>query len=277
MRRRVSLTIAALSAALASAYAGFYLRGEAPPELIVSKLQPTRAGSTPIDDDVLDRLLARFVDEQGLVDYTGLTAARGELETWLAQVGAHSPDSHPDLFPTRAAQLAYWLNAYNGWSLYLVTEPGSAGPAGQEQLEFFVRRRVRVGGRTISLFDLDHDIIRGRFGDPRSRFALNFGAMGGPALSREAYRSDRLDEQLDLAARRFCLDERHLRIREGQVEVSAIFDWYAQDFDAAGGPIGFCEQWGRSGLPLDGDVSYLPFDWTLNAQPGRAVGESEED
>lgn len=267
MRRRMTLAAAAVFAGLASAYAGFYLRGESPPNL---------PGAEPVGEDAglvfdlapLDALYSRVVDEAGLVDYSRLVTERAVLEAWLGRVSLYSPDSHPELFPDRAARLAYWINAYNAWALYLVTEPGSLGPAGRQQLEFFVRRRVQVGGRTLSLFDLDHDIIRARFQDPRVRFALNFGAMGGPALAQEAYRGERLEAQLDAAAARFCADERRVVVRGTQVEVSALFDWYAQDFDAEGGPIGFCEKRGRAGLPADGDVGYLGFDWSLNAQPG---------
>jgi hypothetical protein len=276
MHSRIPLAVAAIFAGLASSYAAFYLRGEAPPPM--PPPAPARAvkEAAHFDHGDLDALLSHFVDEAGLVDYAGLLQSRSDLQAWLGRISTYSPDSHPSMFPDENARLAYWLNAYNAWALYLVTEPGSAGPAGEEQLEFFVRRRVRLGGKVISLFDLDHDIIRDRFEDPRVHFALNFGALGGPALQREAFRGERLSEQLDAATRRFCADESKVLVRAGQVEVSALFDWYAQDFDPDGGAIAFCEKWGRAGLPLDGDVAYLPFDWRLNAQPGREISSTSE-
>ena len=54
----------------------------------------------------------------------------------------------------------------------------------------------------------------------------------------------------------------------GRVEVSMIFDWYADDFRASGGAVGFCRKWGRGDLPdPDPDPTFLPYDWALNAQP----------
>ena len=62
-----------------------------------------------------------------------------------------------------------------------------------------------------------------------------------------------------------------LRVKDGVVEVSQIFDWYADDFKADGGPIAFCKKWGRTDLPSDAKVEFIPYDWSLNAQPGRAL------
>ena len=52
-----------------------------------------------------------------------------------------------------------------------------------------------------------------------------------------------------------------------------IFEWYADDFKAEGGPVGFCRKWGRQDLPADAAVRFIPYDWALNAQPGRALFE----
>src|SRR5467141_3720716 len=65
----------------------------------------------PHDD--FDRVLHRFVNDQGQVDYTALKNDPRDLERYYLLVSTYSPDSHPDLFPTEQSKLAYWLNAYN--------------------------------------------------------------------------------------------------------------------------------------------------------------------
>ena len=64
---------------------------------------------------------------------------------------------------------------------------------------------ARVAGRTWSLDQIEHDVIRARFGDPRVHFALVCAALGCPPLRAEAYRGETLDPQLDDQARVFLL------------------------------------------------------------------------
>src|SRR5262245_25747321 len=63
--------------------------------------------------EAFDRVLHRFVNDQGRVDYTALKNDPHDLERYYLLLSTYSPDSHPALFPTEDGKLAYWLNAYN--------------------------------------------------------------------------------------------------------------------------------------------------------------------
>ena len=56
---------------------------------------------------------------------------------------------------------------------------------------------------------------------------------------------------------------------DGKLHISQIFEWYADDFKSAGGPVAFINAHGAS-APTDKEVVITPYDWTLIAQPGRA-------
>ncbi|MGL6108793.1 MAG: DUF547 domain-containing protein, partial [Rubrivivax sp.] len=89
-------------------------------------------------------------------------------------------------------------------------------------------------GEKLSLDDIEHEMLRkrGRFDDPRVHFAVNCASIGCPALREEAFTADRLDAQLDQQTLRFMSDRTRNRYnaQRGRLEVSKIFDWFADDF-----------------------------------------------
>src|SRR5438093_8879802 len=53
-------------------------------------------------EDAWARVLNRFVDDQGRVDFVGLARERVDLDSFVAWVYAVGPNNRPALFPTRA-------------------------------------------------------------------------------------------------------------------------------------------------------------------------------
>jgi hypothetical protein len=199
--------------------------------------------AAPFSHDAFDRVLRRFVDEDGRVDYPGLKEDPADLDRYYALVAAYSPDSHPDLFASRADRLAYWINAYN--AVVLRTVVARYPIAGVEdvaapfpfwlfssKLGFFVFQYAAYGGETANLYSLENFVVRKRFGDPRVHFALNCASRGCPRLPRHAFRGPDLERQLDAEAHRFFAEERNLRIdhRQKTVHLSSILDWFEDDF-----------------------------------------------
>jgi hypothetical protein len=97
-----------------------------------------------------------------------------------------------------------------------------------------------VGGRTMSLDEIEHDILRPRFTDPRVHFAVVCASVSCPDLRAEPYDGQRLSAQLDDAARTFLSNPgKGMRVNEKarKLQVSSIFGWFADDF-AKGGRCG---------------------------------------
>ncbi len=185
----------------------------------------------------LDSVMRNFVDARGRVDYGALARDRTQLERYFALVAAYSPDSHPHLFATSNQALAYWINAYNGAVLAAVTRNypiRGVGDVGWSLMKigFFVQQQFTFGGATMNLYDLEHKVIRDRFRDPRIHFAINCASVGCPRLPQHAFRASDLDARLDEETRRFFAEERNVRIDHAArtVHLSAILDWYADDF-----------------------------------------------
>ena len=81
----------------------------------------------------------------------------------------------------------------------------------------------------------------------------------------------RLDAQLDDGMLRFMGDRTRNRVKNGRLEVSSIFKWFGEDFEAAGGVKPFVARY------LEGDaaaaagepgtaVRFLDYDWSLNGK-----------
>ncbi|HET7527714.1 MAG TPA: DUF547 domain-containing protein, partial [Burkholderiaceae bacterium] len=119
------------------------------------------------------RVLQRFVNTRGEVDFAALAADRGDLDTYLRYVAATPLSSVLD-GPQR---LAHLINAYNALSMFNVIDSGiPASHAGFNKVGFFVLRRLLVGGDAMSLRSFENDVIRPYArsrGDPRIHFALN--------------------------------------------------------------------------------------------------------
>ena len=93
--------------------------------------------------------------------------------------------------------------------------------------------RLVLAGEKHTLNEIEHELLRKRFAEPRIHFALVCAATGCPPLRSEAYRADRLEEQLAEATRHFVRTSFFNRLdrAEGILYVSKIFEWYGEDFE----------------------------------------------
>jgi hypothetical protein len=246
------------------------------------------AHAAVIDHGPWQQLLQRHVvelrDGQATqVDYAGMRRDRALLATYLAATSGVS-QAEFDRW-AKDDQLAFLINAYNAWTVRLIVDadPGlsSIRDLGSLLQSPWKKRFIPLLGETRSLDDIEHGLIRGsgRYGDPRIHFAVNCASIGCPALSAEAYVGARLDAQLERATRLFLADRTRNRPVPAGLEVSSIFRWYREDFEAGwGGARGlgaFLALYGDA-LALDAEhrrqlaagqirISFLDYDWRLNA------------
>jgi len=242
----------------------------------------------------LDALLHRFVSGDR-VDYAALQRDRGSLDAVLEDFAALAPETLAAC--SRAGQMAFWINAYNAWTLRAIVDAYPVRGSWLRSLAF-PRSSIRqipdvwdwphpVAGRELSLNDIEHAILRRQFRDPRVHFAANCASVGCPPLRAEAYTGARLEEQLEDQARRFWNDpvRNHVDPQEDVVELSSLFRWYGEDF---GGPRAFLEDRPDPAAVLRAGarwidparrefletfpperIDYLDYDWTLNDVPRR--------
>jgi hypothetical protein len=228
------------------------------------------AAAEPVD--AWARVLERFVDEQGRVDFDGLARDRGDLDRFVAWVYAVGPGNAPARFPTRAHLLAYHLNAYNALAMYNVLEDGiPVSLAGARKVDFFALRRLQVGSEPRTLYGYENEVIR-PLGDERVHFALNCMVVGCPRLPRTPFRAADLDAALDRETRRFFAEPRNVVVDpvDGVVRVSELLRFYPEDFLArAPTLVAYVNRYREPPIPTGYRVEFIPYDWTINRQPPR--------
>ena len=211
-------------------------------------IKPVIKDSQPVDPTIFsnerfDRVLEQYVNERGLVDYSALRVDLEDLEGYYYLITIYSPDSHPNLFPSEKHKLAYWINAYNAGAIktvmtyYPISSVLDVKQPGiffflSDKSGFFFFQRLTFGGETTSLYYLENQVIRKRFGDPRIHFAINCASFGCPRLPRKSFSGEKLDQQLDHEARLFLTEKRNFKIYhdENVIYLSSIFKWYEEDF-----------------------------------------------
>ena len=214
------------------------------------------------------RVLSKRVDAQGRIDFAGLARDPVDLNAFVAWVAAVSPESRPSAFPTPEAKLAYFLNAYNALAMYNVVRSGTPLHLPSDQVRFFHGDKLLVGGRRLSLTDLGNELLR-PLGDPRAHFAVNGMVRSSPRLCREPFAAERLDAQLDAAAREFLNDKKYVEPFPPHrvVRMSMILNWYKADFLAKAPSLAaYVDGFRPEPLPGGYEIEFMEFDWTLNAQ-----------
>lgn len=231
------------------------------------------APATPsFDHGIWDRLLTKHVDADGSVAYRDLAQMDlGALDAYLASIAEARPDTWPE-----AEQIAFWINAYNAGIVRAVLEGRTAEPP-IGRVKLFKFWKFEAAGKKRSLDEIEHEILRKRFREPRIHFAIVCASASCPPLRRQAYRAADLDAQLEDQGRIFLGDPKRNVIdrASGTLQLSAIFDWFRADFDSAAGSVPrfvaryVIDDATRDWLQGDARVSHLEYDWTLNAQPGQ--------
>ena len=235
--------------------------------------------------------IAAHTRDDGRLDYARLRAS-SEWSLAVARAGALQAVSLGDL-NGRQPRLAFWINVYNALVFHGIVAADIRRTVG-EMRGFYGRVCYRIGGFVLSADDVEHGILRGNarhgwlkrrpFGardsrlalavypvDPRIHFAITCGAQSCPPVG--AYRASALDQQLDLAARNF-LNQAVAVDGQGRVTCSRILEWYAVDFEAAGGLGAVLARYldagparhavGGRARPCD---AYRPYDWALQHEP----------
>ena len=220
--------------------------------------------------DAWAAVLEEFVDDWGRVDFRGLAAKRTELDRFVAWVYARSPESDPALFRDRSAVLAFHLNAYNALSMYHVIESGFPQSFdGFAKVRFFYLTRLQVGRRAMSLYDYENKVIR-LLGEPRIHFALNCMSVGCPVLPRVPFGAETLENDLQRETVKFMNDVKHVRLDESTrtVWLSEIFNFFPEDFLSHSPSLpAYVNRYRTIKVPEDYAVRFIPYDWTVNAQP----------
>lgn len=246
---------------------------------------PARPATGPVADDVLAAIergtesfdhsdwgeLLAGGTRDGLVDYTYFQRHQGELDAYLDRL------AHADLAALAPRELeALLINAYNALTIRVILDHPHVSSI-REIDGVWTRITHPVGGHELTLDEIEHNLLRPFFRDPRVHFVLNCASMSCPPLPPWAFMGEALEEQYEELTRAFLRNPENVRVEDGRLLLSRYFDWYGEDF--------ILEDWdpraptipafvARYASPEVADfirergdppVRFLEYDWSLNA------------
>lgn len=215
-------------------------------------------------------VVASYVDEKGRVDFQRLSKDPSKLRIYVNYIAKESPKSSPAKFSNPESVLAYYLNSYNALSMYNILDSGiPESLGGLKKVKFFYFKKFTIGGETMSLYTYENDIIR-KVGEERVHFALNCMSGGCPRLPRYPFPSKDLAAELEKQAKFFFNEERNVQVDATKkvVRLSEILSFFTEDFlKKAPNLIAYVNKYRNTKVPEGYEVEFIPYDWTVNAQP----------
>ncbi len=162
---------------------------------------------------------------------------------------------------------AFWINAYNVSVIkgiidnYPIKSP-------LDKAGFFDKTTYKLGGKSITLNDIEHKLLRAQFKDARFHFVLVCGAIGCPPLINKAYLPSTLEAQLEKQTK-IALNGTFLQVntKKKRVAGSEILKWYKEDFTMNGtSEIDYINKYRTEKIPSNFKLSYFTYNWNLNKQ-----------
>ncbi|MCH7413586.1 DUF547 domain-containing protein [Belliella sp. R4-6] len=216
-----------------------------------------------------DALLKKHVSSSGVVDYKGFIEDKAKLHIYCDLLSNNAPDRKTW---TKEEQLAYWINAYNAFTIKLIADnyPVESIQDLHPKIKIPLVNTVwhikffKIGGQDASLDEIEHKILRKEFDEPRIHFAINCASYSCPPLLNEAFVAEKVDAQLDKVAKSFINDHKRNKISADKIEVSKIFSWFKGDFTKNGSLIDYLNKYSKVKINPKAKVSHLDYDWSLN-------------
>jgi hypothetical protein len=218
----------------------------------------TENDQTSVSHAIWNQLLQKYVGTDGKVNYRGLKKDVSKLDAYLAIL----EKNHPADNWKKEEKMAFWINAYNAFTVKLIVDNYPVSRImNLDGGKTWDIKRIKTGGKSYSLNNIEHDILRAQFKDARIHFALNCAAKSCPPLFNQAFTADNLEASLQRLTANFINNKKFNNITTQGIWISKIFDWYANDF---GNLIEYLNRYSTVKIDRNTKVSYLNYDWNLN-------------
>lgn len=215
--------------------------------------------SASFNHSSFNTLLGKFVSDTGEVNYSQLKTSGRALNAYCNSLS----DNPPQDAWSKNEKLAYWLNAYNAFTLKLIADNFPIGSItelhGGKPWDY---KWIKIGNQTLSLNGIENDIIRPRFKDARIHFGLNCAAKSCPPLANYAFTAENVNSKLNALTKSF-INSNANDLSVNSISISKIFDWYKADF---GNVIDYLNNYVNTKIDGGAKVNFMEYDWSLNGK-----------
>lgn len=210
------------------------------------------------DHSIWNELLQKHVTENGNVNYKGFKNDYSILKSYLTSLSEKIPD---DTW-SKEDTLAYWINAYNAFTVKLIVDryPIKSIKDIESPWDF---RFIKLNKKWFTLNDIEHKILR-KMNDPRIHFGIVCASFSCPKLQNEAFVAATINAQLDDATKEFLADPTRNNLSENSMQLSKIFKWFSKDFKKEGSLIDFLNKYSEITISQNAKKSFKEYIWDLN-------------
>lgn len=159
---------------------------------------------------------------------------------------------------------AMLINFYNLGAIKLLADNYPISSP-QEISGFYDKKILAFNGIQLSLNDIENNIIRKEYNDPRVHFVLVCGALGCPPITNFVYEALKLNEQMNEQTKLALNNDEFIKVNGKTVLLSEIFKWYKEDFLKENkSVVQFINKYRTTPLDENSLIDYYPYDWKIN-------------
>ena len=215
--------------------------------------------------ETYNQLLQKHVDKLGAVDYKNLKTDAHKLTEYINFLKRTTPEKSWSANKIKA----FWINAYNAYTLQLILENyplKSIMKIQKNGKDAWNIPFANVGGKNYTLNYIEHEILRKDFNDPRIHVGVNCASGSCPQLGKFAFTENNIEAELERLMAIFINDATRNIITEKKIQISKIFDWFKGDFTKNGTLIDYLNNYSKIKISKKAKIRFLEYDWSLNGK-----------
>lgn len=214
---------------------------------------------------IFNDLLQKHVTKVGIVDYKSFKNDESKLDSFISYLEKTSPDNSW----SENKQKAFWINAYNAYTIKLILENyplKSIMDIKQKGKTAWKIPFAKVGGKTYTLDHIEHKILREKLFDPKIHVGVNCASGSCPKLGNMAFTEENVEAELTQLMKDFVNDASRNKLSKKKIQISSIFDWFKGDFTKNGSVIDYLNKYSETEIKSNAKINYLKYDWSLNGK-----------
>ena len=215
---------------------------------------------------IFNDLLQEHVTKDGIVDYKNFDGQK------LKRYITYLEDTSPAITWSENKQKAFWINAYNAYTIDLILHALHA-----EKITSImdIKKKgknawkipfAKVGGKTYTLDHIENEILRKTLFDPRIHVGVNCASSSCPKLGNVAFTEENIEVTLEQLMKDFINNTNRNKISNKRIQISSIFDWFQEDFTKNSTVINYLNKYSETKINSSAKFSYLKYDWSLNGK-----------
>ena len=229
--------------------------------LSVFLLTQISAFSQYINYQFYEDFLTKYVSEEGYVDYDAIYENHTDLKNVIDRFEKLETYSNW----SKNHELSHWINIYNVYSIKLIIDNFPINSI-RDVSQSFDLRFIPVKNQLVSLNYIEKEILSKTL-DERIHFAINCASISCPNINRVPFYADTIENQLEVAAKKFINNTTKNDISRKEVKLSKIFDWFAADFLKNNATvIDYINKYSDTRIKENAEIQFLEYNWSLNSQ-----------